>query len=145
MTHQSCKIGSVYKTPLVTYVDPNIKFLMYKSSFLDPRFKTLTYLSTTSREEIFDYVLGDTQQLNECVQSDSKIQIKSDTATDLESSVTPANLRPSTPTDEPTRKKKKRSALMELKFQSENKKLMTQLVLGNIEKLRCQYNMRKLS
>ena len=45
------------------------------------------------------------------------------TATDL---VTPANLGPSTATDEPTRKKKKRSALMELirnKFQSENEKI----------------------
>ena len=98
---------------------------MYKSSFLDPRFKTLTHLSTTLREEIFDCVLGDILQLNECVQSDSEIQIESATATDLESSVTPANLGPSTATDEPTRKKKKRSALMELignKFQSENER-----------------------
>ena len=98
---------------------------MYKSSFLDPRFKTLTHLSTTLREQIFDCVLGDILQLNECVQSDSEIQIESATATDLESSVTPANLGPSTATDKPTRKKKKRSALMELignKFQSESEK-----------------------
>ena len=91
---------------------------MYKSSF----FKTLTHLPTTLREEIFDCVLGDILQLNECVQSDSEIQIESITATDL---VTPANLGPSTGTDEPIRKKKKRSASTEFtgnKFQSDNEK-----------------------
>ena len=34
------------------YIDPNIKFLMYKSSFLDPRFKTLAHLPTTLQEKI---------------------------------------------------------------------------------------------
>ena len=57
------------------YIDPDIKFLMYKSSFLDPRFKTLTHLSATLRDKIFDYIL------DECVDSESvsdcEIQIES--------------------------------------------------------------------
>ena len=102
------------------YVDPNIKFLMYKSSFLDPRFKTLTHLSATVREEIFDCVLEDILQLNEFVQNDSELLIESASTTEV--SVTPplANPGPSTATDEPTKKKKRKSALMELigsKFQ----------------------------
>ena len=105
------------------YVDPNIKFLMYKSSFLDPRFKTLTHLSATVREEIFDCVLEDILQLNEFVQNDCELLIESASTTEV--SVTPplANPGPSTATDEPTKKKKRKSALMELigsKFQSNN-------------------------
>ena len=69
------------------YVDTNIKFLMYKSSFLDPRFKTLTHLSATVREEIFDCVLEDILQLNEFVQNDSKLLIESASTTEV--SVTP--------------------------------------------------------
>jgi len=38
-------------------IDPDIKFLMHKSSFLDSRFKTLTYLSATLRDETFDCIL----------------------------------------------------------------------------------------
>jgi len=47
------------------YIDPDIKFLMYKSSFLDPRFKILTHLSATLRDEIFVCIL------DECVDSES--------------------------------------------------------------------------
>jgi len=35
------------------YTDPNIKFLMHKASFLDPRFKTLMRLSSTAKQEVF--------------------------------------------------------------------------------------------
>ena len=44
------------------YVNPNIKLLLHKASFLDPRFKTLTHLSVTLREEIFDNILEEVLQ-----------------------------------------------------------------------------------
>ena len=57
------------------YMDIGVKFLMYRSSFLDLRFKTLTHLSTTLQDEIFDCAL------DECVDSESvsdcEIQIES--------------------------------------------------------------------
>ena len=95
---------------------------MYKSSFLDPRFKTLTHLSATVKEEIFDCILDDILQLNGCVENDSELLIESTSTIELSVTPPPASSEPSTATDEPTRKKKK-SALMELvgsKFQSDN-------------------------
>ena len=77
------------------YIDPNIKFLMYKSSFLDPRFKTLAHLSTTLREEIFDCVL------DECIDSESVSDCPDceiESATDTESA---------TSSEEPRRKKRR--------------------------------------
>ena len=93
---------------------PNIKFLMYKSSVLDSRSKTLTHLSATVRKEIFHCVLEDILQLNRCVQNDS--ELLNEGASTMEFSITLplANAGPSTATDEPTRKKKEKSTLMEL-------------------------------
>lgn len=56
------------------YVNPNIKFLLHKASFLDPRFKTLTHLSVTLREEIFDNILEEILQSVQCVQNDIQIE-----------------------------------------------------------------------
>jgi len=57
------------------YIDPDIKFFMYKSSFLDSIFKTLTHLSATLHDEISDCIL------DQCVDSESvsdcEIQIES--------------------------------------------------------------------
>ena len=81
-------------------MNPNIKFLLHKASFLDPRFKTLTHLSVTLREEIFDNILEEVLQSVQCVQND--IQIEKVT----ESSVN--SLEPGTSTDG-RRKKRKRT------------------------------------
>ena len=101
------------------YTDPNIKFLMYKASFLDPRFKTLMHLSSTAKQEIFDWILEDILNLN--MQTDDQsndVQIECVTTTESEPSTSF-----SSECSEPRRKKKKKSALMELignKFQSES-------------------------
>ncbi|XP_065917715.1 E3 SUMO-protein ligase ZBED1-like [Dysidea avara] len=100
------------------YTDPNIKFLMYKSSFLDPRFKTLTHLSSTAKQEIFDWVVEDILNLNNDNESND-VQIECVTTTESSEPSTSSN----SDCNGPTRKKKKKSALMELigdKFQSEN-------------------------
>ena len=96
------------------YADSNIKFLMYKSSFLDSRSKTLTHLSAMVREEIFDCVLEDILQLNRCVQNDSELLNEGASTTEYSITLPLANAGPSTATDEPTRKKKEKSTLMEL-------------------------------
>ena len=62
------------------YTDSNIKFLMYKSSFLDPRFKTLTHLSLAAKQEIFDWVLEDILNLNNDNESND-VQIECVTTT----------------------------------------------------------------
>ena len=84
---------------------------MYKSSFLDPRFKTLTHLPATVRKEIFNCVLEDILQLNECVQNDSELLIESASTTEVSFTPPLANAGPSTATgnatDKPTRKRKK--------------------------------------
>ena len=91
---------------------------MYKSSFLDPRFKTLTHLSLTAKQEIFDWVLEDILNLNNDNES-NHVQIECVTTTESSEPSTSS----SSDCNGPTRKKKKKSALMELigdKFQSEN-------------------------
>ena len=78
------------------YRNPDVQLLFHKSSFLDPRFKSLTHLPVTLKEEVIDMLLDETFKFME----DNAIEIQSTDAT-------PPNL------DEPVRKKKK-NALEEL-------------------------------
>ena len=47
------------------YINPDIKFLLYKASFLDPRFKTLKHLSCIQQEEVSDMILDEVIHLME--------------------------------------------------------------------------------
>lgn len=82
------------------YVDPNIKFLLHKASFLDPRFKTLMHLLVTLQEEIFDDILEEVLQSVQCAQNDIQLEKA------MESS--DKSLKPGVSNDvpEPTKKEK---------------------------------------
>jgi hypothetical protein len=47
------------------YINPHVKFLLYKASFLDPRFKTLKHLSSIQQEEVSDMILDEVIHLME--------------------------------------------------------------------------------
>ena len=85
-------------------MDLNIKFLLHKASFLDPRFKTLTHLSVILQEEIFENILEEALLSVQCVQNDIQIEKVTESSDKL--------LEPGPSIDEPTKKKK--NALMEL-------------------------------
>jgi len=99
------------------YVDPSIKFLIHKASFLDPRSDPLIYNSKGRK------ILQEIMQLNECMQNE--FQIESETENTLEPS---DSSTPGSSTGKPTRKRKRKSALMELignKFQKETVQMVT--------------------
>lgn len=47
------------------YVNPDIRGLLRKASFVDPRFKTLNHLSASEQEEVIDSIFEETMQLTE--------------------------------------------------------------------------------
>ena len=85
------------------YIHPEVKMLLNKASYLDPRFKTLTHLSSLQQEEIFDVILSEALQF---VEGNSQTQMEEEVVicdnSDLESQ------------NGPSAKKKRASALVEL-------------------------------
>ena len=94
------------------YQHPDIKMLFNKSSFLDPRFKSLTHLSTLQKEEVHEVVL------QEAIELASKTR-----NSELPTVIEPENDDAST--DLEPKQKKKKNALVDMLGDSFNEDCQT--------------------